>query len=533
MTQDVHQLALDDVNALGQPEVLEDARRWIKDGVAEHKASLRSCNSKMNALAPISKLSPELLCEIFSWCCCHTFRRRPIRVSHVCQYWRTIAIGYAPLWSTFPAKHPDWTRELLARSKSAPIVFDLTPGPCYRDHDLLDSSGLVLSHLSRIADLRLAAYPYAMEELLKTLSGPSPLLEGLYLHAGRLESLLLPRPLCSIITARLRRLELIGVGLDIAWDTLPLNNLTCLTLCLPESSTKPTLLQLLDILDKSPALSALELGIEACRPSPDPDIDHAKKIALPMLSSINIALCVHDWNALARHIEFPASASMNISLYVDDPGEIPFILPNTLAIRDNERHPQELHCLRFGMDDHDEEPYVKSWTSDAIEAGKSPCIDIGLQPYHRPHSDDILAKQAFVFAVCRTLPLAHLCQMTIDCSLSTSQWITLLRKCPSVECITIRDAIPSLYGLIDAFDAASGDCDNSTPFLPSLCRMNIIGVQYEIPGWSLQLDQLRNVLKTRSDCGVPLELLRFRRCPQFNSRALVSRFAGIVQNVEC
>ncbi|KAI0718493.1 hypothetical protein C8Q72DRAFT_982771, partial [Fomitopsis betulina] len=84
------------------------------------------------APAPISNLPPEILSKVFlhntGHCVIDRYRKCPremgdwFRVTHVCKYWREVALQCAELWShlhfpDLPVVHD----ELLARSRDAPL----------------------------------------------------------------------------------------------------------------------------------------------------------------------------------------------------------------------------------------------------------------------------------------------------------------------------------------------------------------------------------------------------------------------------
>ncbi|KAI0045364.1 hypothetical protein FA95DRAFT_1476973, partial [Auriscalpium vulgare] len=92
-------------------------------------------DGRLNALTPIARLPSEILARIFSFAA----RAEPIpggystspaskrmgwiKVTHVCHYWREVALAHPALWERVSFSiGPEWTEELLARSKGAPII---------------------------------------------------------------------------------------------------------------------------------------------------------------------------------------------------------------------------------------------------------------------------------------------------------------------------------------------------------------------------------------------------------------------------
>lgn len=92
------------------------------------KESTRVLGSHHNALAPISRLPPEILAEIFCFFTSSTWNKEYghlawIRVTHVCHQWRETALSHPRLWShiNFTKLMPTAMAEVLARAKMAPL----------------------------------------------------------------------------------------------------------------------------------------------------------------------------------------------------------------------------------------------------------------------------------------------------------------------------------------------------------------------------------------------------------------------------
>ncbi|KAH8824413.1 hypothetical protein DL96DRAFT_207935 [Flagelloscypha sp. PMI_526] len=108
----------------------------------------RSYASQLNHTLPIFRLAPDTLCLIFqfykqdaldehiktsthylySWnSSVPRLSGRPwcyvpwVAVSHVCRRFRGIALEFASFWDTLCATSVPWTRELIRRSKQAPL----------------------------------------------------------------------------------------------------------------------------------------------------------------------------------------------------------------------------------------------------------------------------------------------------------------------------------------------------------------------------------------------------------------------------
>ncbi|KAJ3544463.1 hypothetical protein NM688_g5740 [Phlebia brevispora] len=91
--------------------------------------------TEWNAALPISHLPPDILAVIFMACLdamrmgfyIGKFRVKPyswICISHVCQYWRAVALEYPLLWCWLVKTSTTFTQLLLQRSGQAPLIVD-------------------------------------------------------------------------------------------------------------------------------------------------------------------------------------------------------------------------------------------------------------------------------------------------------------------------------------------------------------------------------------------------------------------------
>src|ERR1700733_5157856 len=64
-----------------------------------------------------------------------------IRVSHVCQYWREVAINTPELWVYPPIHLRRWGEEMLLRSKTLPVILEAGPYVEYLDNFVHDRIG--------------------------------------------------------------------------------------------------------------------------------------------------------------------------------------------------------------------------------------------------------------------------------------------------------------------------------------------------------------------------------------------------------
>ncbi|KAI0042137.1 hypothetical protein FA95DRAFT_1564619 [Auriscalpium vulgare] len=182
---------------------------------------------RLNALTPVARLPSEILARIFSMVALDepivthsrdyqnlepggptssaAKRMGWIKVTHVCHYWREVALAHPALWERVSFSiGPEWTEELLARSKGAPIIVDLRGAQPDSDHSWYDHLCNHLGHMKALymdpkyTHIGFLALPAPMLEILdfchSRYSGPltvSPPLPIFADHAPRLRSLTL------------------------------------------------------------------------------------------------------------------------------------------------------------------------------------------------------------------------------------------------------------------------------------------------------------------------------------------------------
>jgi F-box-like len=104
-------------------------------------AAVQLLCSLRNALVPISILPPEVLARVFHFL---SLEERPcsgkqklgwIRATHVCRFWRQVALGDSSLWARISGipTNLELISEMLARARNTPLDIDIdldgTPSP--------------------------------------------------------------------------------------------------------------------------------------------------------------------------------------------------------------------------------------------------------------------------------------------------------------------------------------------------------------------------------------------------------------------
>ncbi|TEB23193.1 hypothetical protein FA13DRAFT_1640179, partial [Coprinellus micaceus] len=92
--------------------------------MATLRAEILALQSHRNTLRPINRLPPEIFSTIFQLVkddITEAERVSWIKVTHVCRYWREIALDHASLWSNISFIHPELAKVMHIRSKISPL----------------------------------------------------------------------------------------------------------------------------------------------------------------------------------------------------------------------------------------------------------------------------------------------------------------------------------------------------------------------------------------------------------------------------
>ena len=191
----------------------------IDDEIKASEQVIQEPKYRRNALAPISRLPPETLAEIFSLLSFSADDSESvpylawIHVTHVCHRWREIAIYSPYLWGhiNFTEVTLPGLTEILARAKMSPLHFeadDITP----LNEARFNAFGRQLeAHISHTRHLSISG---EFQTVLERLVSPAPALVSLSLRKRSdpytLPQRNIPGSLFSGTAPMLTRLELFG-----------------------------------------------------------------------------------------------------------------------------------------------------------------------------------------------------------------------------------------------------------------------------------------------------------------------------------
>ncbi|KAG6844779.1 hypothetical protein H0H87_003897 [Tephrocybe sp. NHM501043] len=403
---------------------VDKTRHLIDREMQRLEDSIRLLKSRRNVLAPISRLPPEMLAKIFAFRVADSIESTNplewIRVSHVSRYWRAVALDCPRLWGNLVFSRPRWSEEMLKRSKMAGLVVkaDLS---CITPR-IFEAVRLALLHGPRIHHLQLRAGSATIERLLTTKSLELPMIHSLSLAVPRVtrfgtdEGFTIPDAISSGEAPYLRRLELQKV--NIAWDSNLLKGLTHLTIHDIATSLRPSTDQLMDALERMPALQVLDLQ-DALPQSPTEPPSSARFLALNELTHLVITSTVPECSNFLARLSIPASARVQMSCSGTEAtgGDFSGIMkiisnPRGAAYRQESKVGLPERKITRVLHIHHEAPIsliVRGWTNalspqEAFTHVNEPDIQLHLSWHYSAQTK----VDYITTAICRSIPIAHL-----------------------------------------------------------------------------------------------------------------------------
>ncbi|TFY58185.1 hypothetical protein EVG20_g8247 [Dentipellis fragilis] len=518
-------------------------------------ALLCSLRTRYNAVAPISRLPPEVLTTIFGilkkldpppntkpdgpgyhigW----------LRLTHVCSQWRTVALHSPCLWTNVIfSLGSDWAEESLRRSRMTPIVFKFVPSkpwaPRRASLARMNLAGLIAQHLHhmRVLDLRTETDNKGLEFICASLRGEAPVLEKI--DVSNLPSSLLinsirsraqnhphGRVLSLPIAPRLRHLQL--WHFHFSWSSLVFKNLLYLSLGRSHGHSADSedheyapqdFQQLLCALTQMPALEFLELHCVLPRipqGTSSSHISHIPRIVLPKLRKLTLYDDIIECSVALMHISVPSMAEKRIECVIDTNNErasdaiVPWISSEVAASLhglDILDMPDYI-SLKIALDQSDKITEQNARTSPS--KGQTPHF------YFSLHHPDVLNSNFLpnLRTVFHALPLETLDTLTLSTSYVFEEevdWYTALGRCTNLRDLTICSDFPeSLWqALTCMFDSPIG---GQQPLFPSLTSVTLNSLEC---GHTDLRDDLFEFLSLRRNL-VPLQKLKIVGCDRLD-----------------
>ena len=289
------------------------------------KQLLHSQLARCNALAPISVLPPEILARVFHLlvfedpACFGERNLGWIRVTHVCRYWREVALDDSSLWATIwgASTNTELISEMMARAKNAPMDIHL----CLVDRSGPEVLRMFPPHLSHTRELRLqslSSTTLCSDNVRGIYSREAPALEHFELRCS-VNSPITFRELegAALFKGRAPRLRTFSLSqVVIPWSLLPRGQLTQLTIRLfqelpiPYAPPYGDLNQLIDLLVNCPGLEILVL--DRCLPFQLSQIPYGQTIHLPHLSLLSLVGSSSRITNLMKMLGIPSSTRLHL-----------------------------------------------------------------------------------------------------------------------------------------------------------------------------------------------------------------------------
>ncbi|KAJ7718247.1 hypothetical protein B0H16DRAFT_1609506 [Mycena metata] len=517
--------------------------------------AISTLDSRRNELAPISKLSPELLSEVFLVIAAHS----RISADHseylspselrlctlaVCHHWRDVARSCARLWGyiDFSRDAPERVREALEQSKATPLVVQAN----LRSRHGLQNVLLALKDISRIECLDLGFQVSHFSALRPRLVDPAPALAVLRLNCDN-SAVTLGPDIFGGEAPSLRELELRGCV--ISNDSHLLRNLTYLSVDEVPGAGTYTVLEWLVTLESLPLLQVLSLS-KCFSPPPEPHLHELPLVQLSELFSLAMEGCIEDCADILNHLIFPPTPCLEIKCYrgesESDVASISTLL-ETLGKALN-RLPSAQGLRAMGI----------SWRLDGVKfrATADEGGDVS------PSSEDsdfylAFAPEPLTFgltlAVLDALPTADVLVLDLSTPLchcpppahwafsADDDWAGLLRRFPAVHSLRRiqYDWATAVFGLLappeeDAEDAAGSDPDTPASvlqrpadrdlLLPALHTLGFVNTAFDIPAI---IPSLMHLLRTRRERGRQIQHIRADFCKNVLSKMQMLKAVGV------
>ena len=490
-------------------------RQAIDDEINSWQESTRALRSRRNALAPISRLSPETLASIFFLL---SFPRNGdnfsrfwepaksplMRVAHVCRRWRETALNNPHFWShiNFTKLKPLGMAEIVARAKMAPL--DLQANVFNWSREKFDVFERQLEvHVSQIRSLSIHGQ---FQTTLQRLVSPAPTLESLSLsyYLSGSHQVDIPDDLFNSTAPSLKRLELDCC--DISWKSPLLKGLRSLKIRRPSAKARPELKDWLNALNEMPKLETLILE-SASLPVPLVIPELLRAITLPFLTDFRISAPANDCVLALTHLVMPALIWQHVDVEsYGGEGEdahrvLPYIVRNVYGLLETKplRSIQIQGSRRLVV--------VHAWTL--------PNADRKFYDVFAPIPANLMftargkwlkgVGNAILDALLTLLPVNSVSAFTVrgTTKLCKEFWLSHMPRLPLLERVLL---VPSA---VKVFRALLGeDAPPDGPRLPSLTKLTLINLTLT----GLRTYDLQDMLMERVEQGVSLEVLDLRLC---------------------
>jgi hypothetical protein len=409
---------------------------------------LRSLLTRRNSLVPISLLPPEVLARVFHFLVVEEQNPGWITATHVCRFWRQVALDDSSLWATITdtPTNTDWIPEMLARARNAPLDIDIDFGETSNPEVLL----MFPPHLPHTRELRLYNLSMSHSDSVRAIySREAPALEHFDLRVLG-TSLIVFRDIggTTLFKGQAKRLRtFILIQVLIPWSLIPRSQLTRLTICLCTEisvfNAPSHCNQLIDLLVHCPELEVLVLG--CCLPSQLTEISYGQTIYLPRLSRLCLSGSSSRITNLTKMLKLPSSTIFHFGCVSDNTPthNDRLLLPVVSAQLQSPARaaPIEFKCLNVTVSHMDRALEVTASTSLPTSRTRQPqdfegdmdhdefVLSFDELPVHDNWTDPDLLEEVW-----KMLPISNLEFLSVSAFdiVDSVNWVELLKRCTKV-----------------------------------------------------------------------------------------------------
>jgi F-box-like len=469
---------------------------------------------------PVFKLSPELLSNIFIeyaalhsqpsiWGTLLLGHLKWIAVTHVCRYWRSVALGCTTLWKRLCFFNPEVTKEMIRRAKGSNLEVNMKCPTRKKLSAVVDEAlRMVIPELYHISVLHLELHKNVLQ----------PLFDGSVSAAPNLECLLL-RSSSDDLDNKLRVPETIFAQKMPVLHTLELKYCTLVTPSPSSSTSDPhlvhiplTMSQIVSYLRRMPTLHTL-MFCEVLPEEVSADTEYPR-LNLPELSNLTLIGSITSCINFLERLVFPPTTATTI--------RCERLLPNA-------NYHGLFHAFRSAFGNGEVDFVIQALEIKEI-APQPPLFHLRYTLTHRHSSLPTIVTFAFN------------CQnryqgMIEDVLGAASRTIShtdihdLVLAFDDSSCVSgVRRHLPNILNI--RFEAYSRDFinalgDRDSPMLPRLQNLQFVEVYFSQQG----VTTLLNCLESRSLSGLPIKTIHLRQCMQLFEED-VTRIKEFVQDVD-
>ncbi|KAG2344018.1 hypothetical protein BDR05DRAFT_1059277 [Suillus weaverae] len=490
--------------------------------------SMRILRSRSNDRVPVSRLPDEILLMIFN----HIEEEKRLNgfdsdddetyaigdapaclvVTHVCRYWRKVALECPTLWTLIRCTPPLWLDVMLERSQKAPLVVSYSAFSISLLEGCMDK---VLLHLPRIKHLELRVFEFdtfrtPVMDLLS--SQPAPMLEKfkfvLYSFGGLPTTVSTSNTIFQGQAPLLQHLD-VFIGNRI-WSSCIFGGIRTLRVA------RPPLPDLLSTLRCMPTLEQLTLVSGLSRSA---QLIPSNKVPLPRLKSIALSgISLKIAVSILAHLALPIDVKIALQLS-------PITGPRTFA---------DLFSV---MGEHPDEsgPVFRSLrvikpNPNGLAVQFSTSTTINSDYSWNPQDDDIRLSIEFYNQNFGVYPHT-LDEIPRDTAINICQIIAQRRPqtffSGEFESIHVQGYSDFIEGLTAALRIEG----SSNVTYPSLRVLELQDILFDDDELSLQ--DLRDVFIMRAQHNVPVHDLRLRLCKYFTADEMQLFQEVVVNDIDC